>query len=78
MTPGLVGTAPCDPAKSGTTHKYLIPREVAEFLRISLAGAYRLADDPSFPVTRVGRSWRIRADALDRWLLARTQRSRAR
>ena len=35
-------TAPCDPAKSGTTHTYLIPKEVSEFLRISLAGAYRL------------------------------------
>lgn len=77
MTSGPVGAAPCDPAKSGTTHTYLIPKEVAELLRISPATAYRLADDPSFPVTRVGRSWRIRTDALDRWLLGRTQRSRA-
>ena len=41
------------------------PKEVANLHRVSPATAYRLADDPSFPVTRVGRSWRIRADALD-------------
>ena len=69
-------TAPRDPAESGVTHKYLKPSEVGELLRLSPAAVYRLASDPSFPVARIGRSWRIRADALDRWLASRTQRTR--
>jgi excisionase family DNA binding protein len=69
-------TAPAEGIESPPTHKYLKPSEVGELLRLSPAAVYRLASDPSFPVARIGRSWRIRADALDRWLASRTQRSR--
>ena len=69
-------TAPCDPAKSGTTHRYMTLAQVGELLQLSRAAAYRLQADPTFPATRVGRAVRVEPAALERWLRVRTQRSR--
>lgn len=69
-------TAPAEGIESPPTHQWLTPREVGEMLRLSRASTYRLADDPSFPCTRLGRSWRVEGAALERWLRSKTQRSR--
>ncbi|MBI4285828.1 MAG: helix-turn-helix domain-containing protein [Chloroflexi bacterium] len=42
--------------------------EVAEYLRISKASVYRLVRDKKIPVSKIGRQFRFRKDAIDRWL----------
>lgn len=45
--------------------------EVAEMLRVSTMTVYRLVQSGALPAVRVGRSYRIRADDVDRYLGAR-------
>jgi excisionase family DNA binding protein len=46
----------------------LTVREVAEYLRMSQAKVYRLANERCLPAVRIGKSWRFRKDLLDEWL----------
>jgi excisionase family DNA binding protein len=56
---------------------YLTPEQVASMLQVSVKTVYRIvATDASLPATRFGRAVRFRADLLERWLAAHTQRSR--
>ena len=46
-------------------------------IQVSAKTVYRMvATDASLPATRFGRAVRFRADLLERWLAAHTQRSR--
>lgn len=47
--------------------------EVAEYLRMSEAKVYRLANTGGLPVVRIGRTWRFRKDLLNDWLSALTE-----
>jgi excisionase family DNA binding protein len=51
----------------------LTVRDVAEYLRMSEAKVYRLANDRHLPAIRIGKSWRFRKDLLDQWLSQRTE-----
>jgi len=42
--------------------------EVAEYLRIPRASAYKLAQRGKIPCQKVGRHWRFRREALEVWL----------
>lgn len=42
--------------------------EVAEYLRIPRASVYKLAQHGRIPCQKVGKHWRFRREALDRWL----------
>ncbi len=42
--------------------------EVAQYLRVPLATAYKLAQEGRIPCQKVGRHWRFRKAAIDRWL----------
>ena len=42
--------------------------ETAEYLRISQSSLYKLAQDGRIPCQKVGRHWRFRKEAIDRWL----------
>lgn len=42
--------------------------EVAEYLRIPRASAYKLAQQGRIPCQKVGRHWRFRKEAVDLWL----------
>ena len=42
--------------------------EVAEYLRIPRASVYKLAQRGRIPCQKVGRHWRFRREAVDRWL----------
>lgn len=42
--------------------------EVAEYLRIPRGSAYKLAQQGRIPCQKVGRHWRFRREAVDRWL----------
>jgi excisionase family DNA binding protein len=46
----------------------LTVREVAEYLRMSEAKVYKLANERHLPAIRIGKSWRFRKDLLDEWL----------
>ncbi|PWB56034.1 MAG: DNA-binding protein [Anaerolineales bacterium] len=42
--------------------------EAAQYLRISLSSLYKLAQDGKIPCQKVGKHWRFRKEAVDRWL----------
>ncbi len=50
---------------------FVTVNEVASQLRVSSMTVYRLVQSGQLPAVRVGRSYRIRADDLDRFLGAR-------
>ncbi|MBD3407370.1 MAG: helix-turn-helix domain-containing protein [Candidatus Lokiarchaeota archaeon] len=47
--------------------KVLTIQELAEYLKLSLTTAYKLAQRGKIPGQKVGRHWRFR-DAIDKWL----------
>src|SRR5262245_36318286 len=70
-TPGVYGSF------EAATPGYLTPEQVASMMQVSPKTVYRMvATDASLPATRFGRAVRFRADLLERWLAAHTQRSR--
>ena len=42
--------------------------ELADYLRISRSTLYKLAQEGRVPCQKVGRHWRFRKEAIDRWL----------
>ena len=63
-------------SKTKTEHiTILTVRDVAEYLRMSEAKVYRLANERHLPAIRIGKSWRFRKDLLDRWLSQSTELS---
>jgi len=42
--------------------------ETSRYLRIPLFSLYRLAQSGKIPCQKVGRHWRFRREAIDRWL----------
>jgi excisionase family DNA binding protein len=42
--------------------------ETAQYLRISQSSLYKLAQGRRIPCQKVGRHWRFRREAIDRWL----------
>ncbi len=58
-----------------TDFTILTVREVAEYLRMSEAKVYRLANERHLPAIRIGKSWRFRKDLLDEWLSQCTESS---
>jgi excisionase family DNA binding protein len=42
--------------------------ELAEYLKLSRAKVYQMAQRGELPGTRLGTHWRFRKDLIDRWL----------
>lgn len=42
--------------------------ELADYLKISKSTLYKLAQSGKVPGQKVGRHWRFRKEAIDRWL----------
>ena len=42
--------------------------ETSNYLRIPISSLYRLAQAGKIPCQKVGRHWRFRREAIDRWL----------
>jgi excisionase family DNA binding protein len=61
--------------KKKVDYTILTVREVAEYLRLSEAKVYRLANERQLPAIRIGKSWRFRKDLLDEWLSQCTESS---
>lgn len=53
---------------SNDRSRFVTVREVANQLRVSNMTVYRLVQSGQLPAVRVGRSYRIRADDVDRYL----------
>jgi excisionase family DNA binding protein len=42
--------------------------EASRYIRIPLSSLYKLAQEGKIPCQKVGRHWRFRKEAIDRWL----------
>lgn len=42
--------------------------ELSDYLKISRSTLYKLAQEGKVPCQKVGRNWRFRKEAIDRWL----------
>ena len=42
--------------------------EICKYLRIPRSSLYKLAQEGRIPCQKVGRHWRFRREAIDRWL----------
>lgn len=58
-----------------TKSKFLTVAEVAQVLRISNMTVYRLIGAGELPAVRVGKSYRLREEDLDRYLAERLTRA---
>ena len=47
--------------------------DIAEYLRLSEAKVYKLANEGHLPALRVGKSWRFRKDLIDEWIRKETE-----
>ena len=50
------------------TKEIMTIHEMAEYLRTPLSSLYKFAQDGKIPCQKVGRNWRFRREAVDRWL----------
>jgi len=50
------------------TEAVLTVDELAEYLKIPKSTLYKLAQEGRVPGQKVGRHWRFRKEAVDRWL----------
>jgi excisionase family DNA binding protein len=49
-------------------HDVMTFEEVMAYLRIPRSSLYKLAQEGKIPSQKVGRHWRFRREAIDRWL----------
>jgi excisionase family DNA binding protein len=54
-----------------TSPRYLTVREVATYLRVSTMTVYRLINGGNLPAVRIGKSFRVLEDDLNRYLSER-------
>ena len=52
-------------------------QEVAQYLRLSTATVYKLAQAGAFPGRKVGRVWRFKRELLDEWIKQLSSSKRA-
>ena len=50
--------------------------DLAKYLQVSKSSLYKLAQEGKVPGQKVGRHWRFRKEAIDRWLDQNEQLSR--
>jgi excisionase family DNA binding protein len=43
-------------------------QETSQYLRIPISSLYKLAQEGRIPCQKVGRHWRFRREAIERWL----------
>lgn len=43
-------------------------KELSEYLKIPISTLYKLCQEGRLPSQKVGRHWRFRKEAIDRWL----------
>ena len=58
-------------------NEIMTAQEVAQYLRLSTATVYKLAQAGKIPATRVGRAWRFKRELLDEWIKQQSSSKRA-
>ncbi len=58
-------------AQSQPRARFLTAGEVADLLRVSTMTVYRLIKAGELPAARIGKSYRVREDDVDRYLASR-------
>jgi excisionase family DNA binding protein len=48
-------------------------RDVADYLRLSEAKVYRMANNGHIPALRMGKTWRFKKEILDEWIRRETR-----
>ena len=51
-----------------TPGEVLTIEELSDYLKIAKSTLYKLCQEGRIPAQKVGRHWRFRKDAIDRWL----------
>lgn len=54
--------------KAKAAGEVLTIEELAVYLKIAKSTLYKLSQEHRIPAQKVGRHWRFRKDAIDRWL----------
>ena len=49
--------------------------DVAEYLRLSEAKVYRMANEGCIPALRIGKTWRFKRELIDEWIRRETELS---
>ena len=49
--------------------------DVAEYLRLSEAKVYKMANDGHIPALRMGKTWRFKKELIDEWIRRETEQS---
>lgn len=47
--------------------------DVAEYLRLSEAKVYRMANEGCVPALRIGKTWRFKRELIDEWIRRETE-----
>lgn len=50
--------------------------DLSEYLKISKSTLYKLVREGTIPCQKIGRHWRFRKEAIDRWLEASSRNKR--
>ena len=53
---------------ANNTPEVMTIAETAQYLRVPLSSLYKLAQSGRIPCQKVGRHWRFRREAIERWL----------
>jgi len=56
-----------------TDSEVMTIEELAEYLKVSKSSLYKLAQQGKVPGQKVGKHWRFKRDAIDRWLEAQPE-----
>lgn len=59
-----------------TEGEVLTIEELAVYLRVAKSTLYKLSQEGRIPAQKVGRHWRFRKGAIDRWLEPRARRDK--
>ena len=57
----------------GSNFGIMTVHEVAEYLRLSEAKVYKMANEGHVPALRMGKTWRFKKELIDEWIRRETE-----
>ena len=57
----------------GSDAAIMTVHDVAEYLRLSEAKVYKMANEGHVPALRMGKSWRFKKELIDEWIRRETE-----
>jgi excisionase family DNA binding protein len=58
---------------AGSDLAIMTVHEVAEYLRLSEAKVYKMANEGRVPALRMGKTWRFKKELIDEWIRKETE-----